>query len=130
MAVVIAAHERDLERRVRAAPLPEGGIQAIDASRPRVEEVAEDDEARRTRSLDEHGEALEIGGRAAARQWNAARAKGRCLAEMQIGDEHRRTSWPMQRTLRVQAYPLAGYDNVVNGLRADGCTRQIERKLE
>ena len=107
LGVVVAAHERDRDVRVRVAPAQEGGVERRHAARGGVQEIAEDDEPGRARRFEQARKAREIGGRRAARYGDATRAKRGALAEVDVGDEHGRAARPMERALGEQHDVLA-----------------------
>ncbi len=104
--VVVAAHERDRERRMRVAPGQERRIERGDDAGLRVQEVAEHDQTLRAARVDERGQAREIGGGRAARHRHAAGAERRGLAQVHVGDEQRAHPRPQERPLGEELHRL------------------------
>ena len=87
-AVVVAAHEDDVEGRVLGPPSAEGGEDRFGSTGAGVEKIAGDDEVVGGEALDEVGEDAKIGVDHFG-DGNSGGAEGRGFAEVEVGnDEH------------------------------------------
>ena len=106
--VVIAEHQRDVEAAMAVPPCGDSANRAGRLAAPRVNEVAEDDEALGLRSLDCGRKATEVGvGRRFGNRQRGGAKRSR-FAEMQVGDEQRPSRGPKDRSFREQPERFIG----------------------
>jgi hypothetical protein len=106
--VVVAAHERDRQRRVRRAP---GGQRLHGRALPRVtrmEQIAQDDEARGTRGSDHRGEPRERALRRALGHRHAELAEAARLADVDVGHQQGGVPGQQHRAFGSELEDLAG----------------------
>lgn len=106
--IVIAAHQRNLQRPVALAP---GRKRLLKRWRPPaqgMQEIAQHDEPLRARRGKQARQTREIACRGAAGQGHSAGTKRRRLAQMHIGDKQRTPPRPVKRPVGKQRNVLAG----------------------
>src|SRR3954471_2360357 len=114
--IVIAAHERHLNRRMRASPFVENAQRFRIAAFGGVKEVAEEEQPLGNRAGDDDIETGERAGRRSARHRNSQCPERRRLSKMRIGDEQRFSRAPPDRALRqkCECFPGDTNDGVVH----------------
>ncbi len=105
--VVIALDEHDVEGSAGLPPGAQGGQRGGRVRFRRVKEIAEEDERSGLRPVEHRLEARQRLARRALGHRDPARAKGRRLAEVRIGDDEAAARSPVDRAGREQFERLA-----------------------
>ena len=94
--VVVAFHEDQIERRMPPSPRVERGARRGRIRLASMEQIAEYDDRRRPREIDQRVEAGQVVAGRAPRHRHAAGPKGGCLAEVRVGDHQPTALAPVQ----------------------------------